>query len=244
VASTGYPRAGHRIGDPPSIVALAAGELRTMILSGQLAPGDRVIENRVAEQLGVSRPPLREAMKLLEHEGLIQTLPRRGAIVAPLTLQDIYEIVTLRSTLEQMAVRIGVPATAERLERLRAAVETLERNARDDREDLASNDSYEFHLALVGLSGHQRLEADYRAMALQLRLYMNLNRRSRAPFESLVERAARHRALFALVEAGDTDAVLENLASTDALSVVREIGGSLGGGSPEAEAWLRGVLER
>ena len=241
-AQTGYPRAGHRIGDPPSIVALAADALRAMILSGQLAPGDRVVENRVSDDLGVSRPPLREAMKMLENEGLIQMVPRRGAIVTPMTLQDMYEIVTLRAALEEMAVRLGVPVTVQsRLDRLRSAIETLENNAALGREDLASNDSFEFHLALVGLSGHRRLEDDYRAMALQLRLYMNMNRRVRASFESLVQRAARHRVLFDLVVAGDAEAVLASLTGPDSLSIVREVGPTLPPGSDEAAAWLRGI---
>lgn len=241
-AQTGYRRAGHRIGDPPSIVALAADALRTMILSGQLAPGDRVVENRVSEDLGVSRPPLREAMKMLENEGLIQMVPRRGAIVTPMTLQDMYEIVTLRAALEEMAVRLGVPVTVQsRLDRLRSAIETLEADAAQGREDLASNDSFEFHLALVGLSGHRRLEDDYRAMALQLRLYMNMNRRVRAPFESLVQRAARHRVLFELVVEGDAEAVLASLTGPDSLSIVREVGPTLPPGSDEAVAWLRGI---
>jgi DNA-binding GntR family transcriptional regulator len=247
ISQTGYPRAGRRIGDPPSIVALAADALRTMILSGQLAPGDRVVENRVSDELGVSRPPLREAMKMLENEGLIRMVPRRGAIVTPMTLQDMYEIVTLRAALEQMAVRLGVPVPSSdsarsRLDRLRDAIETLETNAALGREDLASNDSFAFHLALVGLAGHKRLEDDYRAMALQLRLYMNMNRRVRAPFETLVQRAARHRALFELVVVGDAAAVIAALTGPDSLSIVREVGPTLPPGSDEAAAWLRAIV--
>jgi len=237
------PRAGYRTGDPPSMAALAADGLRELIVSGALVPGERIIETQVGERLGVSRPPLREAMKVLENEGLIQLVPRRGAIVTPMTLHDVYEIVTLRATLEQMAIRLGVPVPAEaRLERLREALETMEANALAGEETSASADSYRFHLALVALSGHQRLEASYRAIQLQLQIYMNLNRRARAASETLIARAARHRALFELVLAGDVDGVLEELAGDASLSFVREFGPTLPAGSPEADAWLRGIL--
>ena len=240
-----HAKTGRRIGEPPSIAALAAQGLRDMIVGGVLAPGERVIETRVAEQLGVSRPPLREAMKVLENEGLIQQVPRRGAIVTPLSLHDVYEIVTLRDTLEDMGVRLGVPVhSSERLDRLHVALDTMEENARLGREDTATRDSYAFHLALVGLSGHQRLEDAYRSMALQLLRYMNLNRRVRAEHESLVERAARHRVVFDLVVEGDPQRVLDALTGDASLSFVREFGPGMDSGSPAADAWLASVLAR
>lgn len=237
---------GKRIGAPASMADYAAETLRAWIVSGDLAPGDRMVETRLSERLGVSRPPLREAMQVLENEGLIKQTARSGAVVAPLGLQDVYEIVTLRDSLEEMAVRLGVPAHSEaRLRALRSAIETLERNAvADGGEDSATHDSYGFHLALVGLSGHERLEAAYRSMALQLLRYMNLNRRARAGHESLVQRAARHRAIFDLVVAGDADAVLAAMQGDESLSFVREFGPTLERGSAQADAWLAGVLAR
>jgi DNA-binding GntR family transcriptional regulator len=183
---------------------------------------------------------------VLENEGLVKQTARLGAVVAPMGLQDVYEIVTLRDTLEEMAVRLGVPVHSEaRLESLRSAIETLERNAvAVGGEDSASHDSYGFHLALVGLSGHERLEAAYRSMALQMLRYMNLNRRARAGHETLVDRAARHRALFELVAAGDADAVLDALQGDESLSFVREFGPTLERGSAQADLWLAGVLAR
>jgi DNA-binding GntR family transcriptional regulator len=236
-------RTGYRVGDPPSIVALATDGLRALILNGTLAPGERVVETRVAELLTVSRPPLREAMKVLENEGLIQSIPRRGAIVTPMTLHDVYEIITLRATLEEMAVRIGIPTPAAgRLDRLHEALALMEANAAAGTEATATEDSYRFHLALVALSGHRRLEDAYRSMALQLQMYLNLNRRARAGRESLTDRAARHRALYNSVVAGDVDAVLEELKGDASLSFVREFGATLPAGSPAAQAWLDGIL--
>jgi len=93
----------------PSLVRMAAETIREMVLSGELRPGDRLVEERLTEELGISRPPLREALRLLEQEGLLLSMPRRGVIVTPLSAQDVYEIFTLRTTYERMAIELGVP---------------------------------------------------------------------------------------------------------------------------------------
>jgi DNA-binding GntR family transcriptional regulator len=241
------PRAGRRIGDPPSMTALAAEALRSMIVSGELQPGDSMGETRLTEQLGVSRPPLREAMRILEQEGLVVHVPRRGVVVATLSLQDVYEIVTLRRELEEMAVRLGVPVRApERADRLRKAVETLEQNALRGSEESALPDTYRFHLAFVGLAGHTRLEATYRSLSLQFMVCMAMNRRARASVETLPQRAARHRELFELVLAGDRPAVIAGLHDPRSLTFLRQFAADQSPerppASPEATAWLSEVL--
>src|SRR5215204_3612364 len=115
---------GARI-DAPSLVVLAAEAIRKMILSGALAPGERLIEERLTEHLGISRPPLREALRLLQNDRLVVTRPRHGSAVATLTDQDVFEILTLRAGLERMAVELGVPVRDR--SRLTACHEALER---------------------------------------------------------------------------------------------------------------------
>lgn len=234
------PRAGHYIGDPPSLTALAADALRSMIVDGELRPGERIVENRLTEQLGVSRPPLREAIRLLEQEGLVVQTPRRGASVRSLTLHDVYEIVTLREHLESMAVRLAVPVRdPAALAPLRAAVETLEDNARRGVEADAVQDTARFHRELVLLARHQRLADAYRALSLQLRVVMTMNRRARSDTESLLDRAARHRRIFELVCAGDPEAVLSTLHDGSADTFLDGVRGLLPEGSPEAVEWVR-----
>src|SRR5699024_2433231 len=93
----------------PSLVTLARDAIRAEILSGRLEPGARLVEERLKERFGVSRPPLREALRMLENDGLITIRPRRGAVVATMDEQDVYEVMTLRSGLERMAIEQGVP---------------------------------------------------------------------------------------------------------------------------------------
>lgn len=226
-----------RIAAPPTMSALAADALRSMILSGELRPGDRLPENSLTAQLGVSRSPLREAMSVLEQEGLIVQAPRRGAIVAPLTAHDIYEIYTLRGQLEELAIRLGVPVVeAVRLDRLRAAYAALEAATGDEREHTRL--AFEFHLALVGLAGHRRLEDAFRDLSLQMQLCMTMNRRARARIESIREDATRHRPLLDLAVAGKPDELLAALRNHGQRTFLLDAEEHVGGQSPQSRAWF------
>jgi DNA-binding GntR family transcriptional regulator len=206
-------RPGERI-DPPSLVSLAAESIRKMILSGAFAPGERLIEERLTEHLGISRPPLREALRLLQNDGLVVTRPRYGSTVATLTDQDVFEILTLRTGLERMAVELGVPVQDhDRLAVCRTAVERMERDAREEDRGSLVEDGYAFHASIVGLAGHKRLSEIYRSVQQQMLLCMSRNLDTRERYhETLVEHVARHRYLFELIEAGDPRAVLDELA--------------------------------
>src|SRR5712691_11360611 len=93
----------------PSVVDIVVEELHTLILSGSLRPGERLVEERLTERFGISRPPLREALRVLQQEGLVQRLPRRGAIVTPLDADDVREIYSLRWALERLAIELALP---------------------------------------------------------------------------------------------------------------------------------------
>ena len=196
-----------------SLVHLAASAVQEMILSGELRPGDRLVEERLTEELGISRPPLREALRLLEQDGLLVSIPRRGVIVTPLDARDLYEILTLRTTYERMAMDLGIPVRRpELLARVRNALEAMsEAAAKADRAALVRS-AFAFHLSLVGLADHRRLEEGYRSLWLQMHLYMAVNTRVREEQnETLEGNVERHRRLLAMVEAGDRAAVLAEL---------------------------------
>ncbi|GAA4833082.1 GntR family transcriptional regulator [Saccharopolyspora rosea] len=194
---------------PPSLVDLATSTLRRMLITGDPRCGDRIVENRLTRELGISRPPLREALRVLEHDGLVRQLPRRGVIVTPLTLHDIYEICTLRTEFQRLAVHLGVPAThPARLDRCHRALHRLHTAT-----DLAGHleATFEFHLALVGLSGHHRLEAAYRCLQLQHMLAAALIRQPHVDHETLRTDTERHRQLLTTIEHGHPDHVLAEL---------------------------------
>ncbi|MFB5663248.1 GntR family transcriptional regulator [Alteribacillus sp. HJP-4] len=104
--------------------------LRNAIFQGKFQRGDRLIQEEWAKKLGVSRMPVREAIKQLEMEGLVQTTPRKGAVVLPITADDVEEIYTLRAFNESLAVEKALPyiqnADIEELERILLEMEHFE----------------------------------------------------------------------------------------------------------------------
>jgi DNA-binding GntR family transcriptional regulator len=223
-------------------VDFAAAHLRQRIITGALAPGDRIIEQRLTSDLGISRPPLREALRILEREGLVLHEPRRGTIVTPLTLHDVYEIYTLRQWYEQVAVGLGVPVTDQALlDNCRASFAAMELAANAGDEPAHVEAAFAFHASIVGLSGHGRLENAYRSMQLQIQLCMAMNNVARA--ESMTTGVSRHRRLLESIEAGDAEAVLHELAHHGDRTFLDGIEDRLDGHSETALAWLRRLRE-
>jgi DNA-binding GntR family transcriptional regulator len=197
---------------PVSLVELAVRRLRSEILSGALAPGERLVEEHLTRRFGTSRAPLREALRLLGQQGLVEHLPRRGVRVAELSDRDIDELFSLRDVLEQFAMRIVLPlrpglnldapaAALAEMDRAAAAGETVEQAEAHRR----------FHLALVGLAGHRHLLRVYEPVVLKLQLYMAVNLRREAERRSPMDGVARHRKLLDVVADGRLDRVLAEL---------------------------------
>jgi len=82
-------------------------KLRQEILTGKLKPGERLREIQLANKMGVSRTPIREAIRMLELEGLVKMLPRRGAEVAEITQKDLNDVIEVRTALEQLAIELA-----------------------------------------------------------------------------------------------------------------------------------------
>ncbi len=101
--------------------------LREDILNGQYAEGAKLIESRLAKELGVSRTPVREALKQLELEGIVENIPNRGVIVLGISKQDLEDIYTIRNAIEGIAARWAVDRmTEEELEELKEIYELME----------------------------------------------------------------------------------------------------------------------
>lgn len=112
---------------------LLARELRAAIFTGSLKPGERIGQARVAEQYGTSRIPVREALQLLQAEGLVTLLPHSGARVARLELDELGEIYEIREHLEPFAISRSVPGLSdEQLTELESYVEQIEEAATDE----------------------------------------------------------------------------------------------------------------
>ena len=132
--------------------------LRQAILTGELQPGERLMEITLANRLGVSRTPVREAIHKLEQEGLVIMMPRRGAQVAQITKKDLIEVLEVRLGLEEMAVRFACERmTDEQLTELcQAADEFSAAIERNDLTALAQADE-KFHSLICRATGNDCL---------------------------------------------------------------------------------------
>jgi DNA-binding GntR family transcriptional regulator len=133
-------------------------ELRRAILEGDLAPGSQLIQETVAESLGVSRVPVREAMRILQGEGQISYTPHRGYFVTELSLDELEEIRRIRELLEEEAVVKAMPNLRDSdVAEMARAYEEMER-AGAEGDITAMNAAHtRFHFALLSASGMTRL---------------------------------------------------------------------------------------
>lgn len=135
--------------------------LRDAILHGDLKPGERLMEIKLANRLGVSRTPIREAIRMLELEGLVIMLPRKGAQVAQITEKDLKDVLEVRMGLEELAVKFACERiTDDQLEAMKAAADRFAQTVKDTSEDdithLAVAD-VDFHDLIYKATDNQRL---------------------------------------------------------------------------------------
>jgi DNA-binding GntR family transcriptional regulator len=199
--------------ESPSLVELAVVRLSREILSGRTDPGERLVEEQLTRRLGISRAPLREALRLLAQQGLVEHIPRRGARVATLSDQDVRELYEVRDVLERHAVQQALAPSADRyVDGVRAALDVM-RDATADGDRMVIADAHRrFHVALVALGGNRQLSALYESVLVRLQLYMAVNLRREAEVSTASDGVHRHERLLAVVEAGDAEAVLDALA--------------------------------
>jgi DNA-binding GntR family transcriptional regulator len=149
--------------------------LRAAILEGQFEAGERLVETDLAGQLGTSRGPVRDALKELSREGLVDIHAYRGAVVKTFSARDIEEIYELRNLLEGYATREAVEkATAADIERLQTIYDEMQAFA--DADDLAAlvEKDVEFHREICRTSGNTRLLEMWSSLASQVRLFLVL----------------------------------------------------------------------
>jgi DNA-binding GntR family transcriptional regulator len=149
--------------------------LREAILTGELKPGQSLIEMDLSKQLGVSRAPIREALRILNSEGLVETIPYHGTTVGRLTKDDIEELYSMRILLETFALeRIITINNSENVEILKELYERMvEAGTRDDLKAVNEIDR-EFHDTIISMSEHKLLELMWQMVAMKVRQVMAL----------------------------------------------------------------------
>jgi GntR family transcriptional regulator of gluconate operon len=186
---------------PRSLAEDAADRIREQILGGGFKQGEHLVEAKIAEQLNISRGPVREAFKLLRAEGLLNEEPRRGTFVVSLTADDVREIYGLRAALEgragRMVARAHDPAA---LVRLRALADDIDRAVVSGDPVAASRADLAFHEGLCELCGNSRIHEVFMRYVPTLRGLLRLDEQV---LRSLDEISLQHRPLVEAIEAGD-----------------------------------------
>lgn len=157
----------------PSYTAQVLSIIREQILKGTYAPGQRLYEAELAEKLGTSRSPVREAFQRLASEGLVRLVPNRGAFVFTLSPAEMEELLEVREILELAAVELAAKrGTKEQLARLRTIVETTDDTIR--KQEYYPRD-INFHLQVFESAGNAKLSAIYTDVNTQIRLAQTLS---------------------------------------------------------------------
>lgn len=195
---------------PRSLAEDAADRIREQILSGGFSPGEHLVEAKIAEQLAISRGPVREAFKLLRAEGLLNEEPRRGTFVVSLTADDVREIYGLRAALEGRAARVlarGRDRVA--IDRLRALADQIDVAVTAGDSAAVSRADLAFHHGLCDLCGNARILEVFDRYVPTLRALLRLDE---LVLRSLSEVSLQHRPFVEAIEAGDEDAAARLLA--------------------------------
>ena len=163
--------------DRSTLVVKVANQIREAIKSGKLKPGEHIIEGDLAMDMGISRFPIREAIRYLEKEGLVTTTPYKGAHVTELTEKDLEEIYSLRIVIEELAIRTLIKhLDSEKVKKLESVVTAMKQVAKNCRtiEEVIDVD-LSFHRTICELSENRRLLELWLNLSHQLRAFIVLD---------------------------------------------------------------------
>ena len=178
--------------------------LRRAIQNGVLQPGERLMEIQLSRQLGVSRTPVREAIRKLEQEGLVITSPRRGAVVADITKADLEDVLEVRTVLEELAVRKAcLRMGSKELAMLRQASEDFEECVRLGDLPACARSDEAFHEIISSFSGNRRLIHILKNIRGQVYRYRLASLKNKEMHPDLIR---EHRQLCDAISRADADA--------------------------------------
>jgi DNA-binding GntR family transcriptional regulator len=188
---------------PRSLAEDAADRIREQILAGGFRQGEHLVEAKIAEQLAISRGPVREAFKLLRAEGLLKEEPRRGTFVVSLAADDVQEIYGLRAALAGRAARTLARARDPKvLERLRALADEIDAAVTAGDPAAVARADLAFHQGLCELSGNSRILEVFDRYVPTLRALLRLDEQV---LRSLDEVSLQHRPIVDAIGSGDED---------------------------------------
>lgn len=201
------------------LTGAAVNELREAILEGRLVQGERLSEVNLSTTLGVSRAPVREALLHLEQEGLVVSLPYKGASVVTLSPQDFLELSTLRTALERLAWSRAIERAGEdEVSAMRAIIKEMRVAVETDQKAKLVRLDIDFHDQVFLLADHSRLYTAWQAIKWQVALFLLTRRVKVDDYHSII--VQEHTELL--------DLLLERRAAEIDETVERHIGSGYG----------------
>lgn len=186
-----------------SLFSLVQAEIEQLILKGELVSGDKLTEAAMADRLGVSRGPVREAFRMLEEAGLVRTEKNRGVFVRDVPIEEALEIFELRAVMDEYAGRkIAQTATSAQTKALKQQVDAMDQAARSGDAQEYHRINLAFHDRLLELTGNGQFTATYRKLVNGLSMF----RRQNLTDESMAVYSREHRAIVKAIAARDSDA--------------------------------------
>ena len=192
-----------------SLTSAVQQALERMITLGELAPGDKLNEASLAERLGVSRGPVREAFRMLEEAGLLTLKKNRGVYVRQVPLEEALEIYELRAMMEaQVGALLATSASAEQIAALRTLLESMESAVAASDAPLYFQLNVEFHETLVSFAGNKKMLLLYRRLTRELDLFRRRNLSQQALLSNSIQ---EHREVLAAIVSRDPERAAQTL---------------------------------
>jgi len=187
-----------------SLTTVVQQDIERAILAGEYAPGSKLVEAALAEKMGVSRGPVREAFRMLEEAGLVRNEKNRGVFVRDIPIDEAVEIFDLRAAMDELVGRqLAKNITANELKEIRSLVDAMERAVKGDDAREYHLLNLKFHDRLVEMAGNRKLTAIYRKLIKELALFRRLNL---ADGWLMPISAGEHRQIVKAIASGDPDA--------------------------------------
>jgi DNA-binding GntR family transcriptional regulator len=198
------PRINHR-----RLVDVAYEELRKRIVSGDFPMGSRLNEVHLASDLGVSRAPVREAVRRLSEEGLVVERPHQGAVVRELDAPALVDLYNVRAAIEPLAIRLATRRGMD-TSQLRALVDRMAGAAQSGDYSLVARHELDFHSVICSNSGNKILIGIFRGLEGLVLMGLALDD---SGYPDLQEVAREHQPLIDLIESGDENAAAETMTA-------------------------------
>ncbi|MFL6691641.1 MAG: phosphonate utilization associated transcriptional regulator [Ramlibacter sp.] len=186
-----------------SLTTVVQQEIERAILAGEYQPGSKLIEATLADRMGVSRGPVREAFRMLEEAGLVRNEKNRGVFVRAIPIEEALEIFELRAAMEELVGRLlAEKITPPQLKEIRELVDAMEKAVKSDDAPNYHLLNLRFHDRLVEMAGNSKVAAIYRKLIKELSLFRRMNLSEHLMPIS----AGEHRQIVKAIASGDVQA--------------------------------------